>query len=239
MIIEANIREYKEINEEIRQSEDSDMTINKCFGQRYIGATLNNKTITINGTPGNALGAYLNGADIIVNGNAQDAIGDTMNEGTISVYGNSGDATGYAMRGGIIYVKGNIGYRAGIHMKAYKDKQPIIIVGGKAGSFLGEYQAGGTIIILGIDSDGNPPIGNFCGTGMHGGRIILRCKTAPKLHKQVTVKKASKSDIESITNVVTDFCSKFNYSAKDMLDSDFYIITPDTKNPYKQMYVHN
>lgn len=50
------------------------------------------------------------------------------------------DATGYAMRGGKIFVRGNAGYRAGIHMKAYKDKTPVLVIGGKAGSFLGEYQ---------------------------------------------------------------------------------------------------
>lgn len=105
--------------------------------------------------PGNALGAYLNGAEITVSGNAQDAVGDTMNEGKIVVHGQIGDAAGYAMRGGRIYIKGNAGYRAGIHMKAYKDKKPIMVIGGRAGSFLGEYQAGGIIIVLGLNIDGS------------------------------------------------------------------------------------
>ncbi|HBL84454.1 MAG: glutamate synthase [Clostridiales bacterium GWF2_38_85] len=239
MIIEANLKDYKELNEEIRSSNESEITINKCFGQRYIGDALSDKKITINGTPGNALGTYLNGADIIVNGNAQDAVGDTMNDGTITINGNSGDATGYAMRGGKIFVKGDIGYRAGIHMKAYKEKQPVLVVGGKAGSFLGEYQAGGTIIILGLDSNGAPPIANFCGTGMHGGRIFLRCTTAPNLHKQVIVKEAEKEDLDTIAPILNEFCEKFGYNCKDMLNSTYYLVTPDTKNPYKQMYVHN
>jgi glutamate synthase domain-containing protein 3 len=34
-------------------------------------------------------------------------------------------------------------------MKAYQDKIPILVIGGTAGSFLGEYQAGGLIIVLG------------------------------------------------------------------------------------------
>ena len=108
------------------------------------------KNVTIHGIPGNALGAYLNDSHITVNGNAQDAVGDTMNEGKILIYGNIGDAAGYAMRGGKIYVQGNAGYRAGIHMKAYKEKIPVMIIGGCAGSFLGEYQAGGIIIVLGL-----------------------------------------------------------------------------------------
>mgnify|MGYP002508363490 CR=1 FL=1 len=44
----------------------------------------------------------------------------------------------------------NAGYRAGIHMKAYKDKVPVMVIGGTAGSFLGEYQAGGVIVVLGL-----------------------------------------------------------------------------------------
>lgn len=86
-----------------------------------------------------------------------------MNDGAIFVHGSSGDATGYAMRGGKIYVRGNAGYRAGIHMKAYREKQPVLIIGGEAGSFLGEYQAGGIIIVLGLGSGGRAPGGPFCG----------------------------------------------------------------------------
>lgn len=40
------------------------------------------------------------------------------------------------MRGGRIFVRGNVGYRAGIHMKAYQEKVPVIIVGGETGAFL-------------------------------------------------------------------------------------------------------
>ena len=47
------------------------------------------------------------------------------------------------MRGGKIYVRDHAGYRAGIHMKEYKKKVPIMIIGGCAGSFLGEYQPEG------------------------------------------------------------------------------------------------
>ena len=103
--------------------------------------------ITVHGTAGNGLGQYLNGSTIEVFGNAQEAVGDTMNAGEIVVHGNVGDACGYAMRGGKIYIKGDCGYRAGIHMKAYQQQHfPLAVVGGKAGSFLGEYLSGGLIL---------------------------------------------------------------------------------------------
>ena len=145
-----------------------------ALGQRYIGAGQSEGTIILNEVPGNALGAYLDGANIIVNCSAQDATGDTMNAGEITIHGSTGDAAGYAMRGGAIYVQGDAGYRAGIHMKEYKEKVPVLVIGGRTGSFLGEYQAGGIIVVLGIGSEDRQPVGNFCGTGMHGGRIYLR-----------------------------------------------------------------
>ena len=117
-----------------------------ALGQRYIGAGQSEGTIILNEVPGNALGAYLDGANIIVNCSAQDATGDTMNAGEITIHGSTGDAAGYAMRGGAIYVQGDAGYRAGIHMKEYKEKVPVLVIGGRTGSFLGEYLAGGVIV---------------------------------------------------------------------------------------------
>ena len=147
--LDAKNMPAKELCARIRESTDTALAVEHVNGQRYIAAGLGKKELTLTGTPGNALGAYLNGTRITVLGNAQDATGDTMNDGAIFVHGSSGDATGYAMRGGKIYVRGNAGYRAGIHMKAYREKQPVLIIGGEAGSFLGEYQAGGIIIVLG------------------------------------------------------------------------------------------
>lgn len=240
MNITANRMHFKELNLLVRTSEDSEVVIDKCTGQRYIGDGTDSKKITINGIPGNALGAYLNGSKITVNGNAQDATGDTMNDGEIVIHGLAGDATGYGMRGGRIMVKGNTGYRAGIHMKAYEDKFPVLVVGGSAGSFLGEYQAGGRIIVLGLDGDGSAPVGNFCGTGMHGGKIFLRCECPPPgLPEQLSSKAADKNDIEEIRQDIEDFCSEFGFDADKILKSHFIVLNPDSKNPYKRLYTAN
>lgn len=239
MRIIANDMDYKLLNDKIRIGENK-IEIEHCLGQRFIAAGMNNKNISIDGIPGNALGAYLNGATITVNGNAQDATGDTMNEGKIIVHGNIGDAAGYAMRGGQIFVKGNAGYRAGIHMKAYKDKVPSLIIGGNAGSFLGEYQAGGTIIVLGLSDESESIVGNFTCTGMHGGKMFIRsdCKGVHFPH-QVTARKATTEDLSEIENLIDDFCSLFGYNKKEIMNSEFTIVTPDSNNPYQQMYVAN
>ncbi|NLK87438.1 MAG: glutamate synthase [Clostridiaceae bacterium] len=238
MIIDAAGRDHRSLNEEIRKG-DSDITINGCLGQRFIASGMDNVRILINGTPGNALGAYLDGADILVRGNAQDAAGDTMNEGRIVIYGNVGDAAGYAMRGGEIYIRGDAGYRAGIHMKAYSGKLPVMVVGGSCGSFLGEYQAGGMIIVLGLDKE-RPVVGNFCGTGMHGGRIYLRGDIEGlKLPKQVSCKKAGSDEMEVIEKYLVEFSQLFDVPYEKIADKEFHVLTPDTHNPYKQLYVQN
>ena len=237
--IDAANLDYKAVNKALREA-GNDCIIEGCCGQRFIAAGMSDKNLTINGIPGNALGAYLNNANITVNANAQDAVGDTMNEGKILIHGNIGDAAGYAMRGGKIYVQGNAGYRAGIHMKAYKEKIPVMIIGGCAGSFLGEYQAGGVIIVLGLHKDSKHIVGNFPCTGMHGGKMFLR-DSCENIHfpKQVTARCASAEELNEIREYLSEYCSDFGYSEDELLSGSFTVITPDSKNPYKQMYVAN
>lgn len=239
MLIDATTLDYKELNDKIRAC-SGDCMLTGCLGQRFIAAGMSDRTIDINGTPGNALGAYLNGAEIIVNGNAQDAVGDTMNAGAIVVHGNIGDAAGYAMRGGRIFVKGDAGYRAGIHMKAYREKVPVMVIGGTAGSFLGEYQAGGVIVVLGLGAADRRIVGNFPCTGMHGGKMFLRgdC-SGVQFPGQVTAKPAAAEDLQELEGYLAEYCSLFGYDLAEVLNAPFTVVTPDSKNPYKQMYVAN
>lgn len=239
MVINAKELDYRAINDALRAS-DGNVRIEGCLGQRFICAGMSERSIEIDGVPGNALGAYLNGAEITVRGNAQDAVGDTMNNGKIVVHGNIGDAVGYAMRGGCIYVRGDAGYRAGIHMKEYRQKVPVMVIGGCAGSFLGEYQAGGVIVVLGLDSKGKRIVGNFPCTGMHGGKMILRsdCRDID-FPGQVSAKKASDGDLAEIEKYVSEYCFLFGADKEEVMDAPFSVITPDSKNPYKQLYVAN
>ncbi|MCH3917469.1 MAG: glutamate synthase [Spirochaetia bacterium] len=229
---------FKELNDLVRESTNSSIELNDVQGQRFIGAGMKDKTLSIYGVPGNALGACMNsGSQIIVNNDCQDAIGDTMNDGMITVCGNCGDTAGYAMRGGAILIKESAGYRIGIHMKAYKEKQPVIIIGDKAGSFLGEYLAGGTIIVLGMRQHGKCPVGNFCGTGMHGGQIFLRTDELPKdLPPQIKAEIATKEDLESIDAYLELFCTTFSFDKQQLLDAKYYKLTPNSTSPYKQLY---
>ena len=238
-ILNVAVLDHQAINDSLRDVQE-DCTLINCCGQRFIAAGMSDKNITINGVPGNALGAYLNGAEITVHGNAQDAVGDTMNAGKIVIHGNIGDAAGYAMRGGEIFVQGNAGYRAGIHMKEYGEKVPVLVIGGCAGSFLGEYQAGGVILVLGLNRGDKRIVHNFPCTGMHGGKLILRGDCADVTFPgQVSTRTPTDEDFILIRKYVTEYCSLFGADLEEVLRSPFTVVTPDSANPYKQMYVAN
>lgn len=246
MKVDVSSLDFREVNDKLRE-QDGECTLTGCLGQRFIAAGMANREITIEGTPGNALGAYLNGADITVCGNAQDAVGDTMNAGRIVVHGNIGDAAGYAMRGGRIFVRGNAGYRAGIHMKAYKEKIPVMVIGGSCGSFLGEYQAGGVIVVLGLSDEkaagaqgSRRIVGNFPCTGMHGGKMFLRTDAKDIAFPwQVTARPAEEADLAEIRGYVEEYCSLFGCDVDEVMNASYTVVTPGSRNPYKQLYVAN
>ena len=237
--IDATGADYTALNARLRTAEEP-CRLTGCLGQRYIAAGMSHAAVEIEGVPGNALGAYLTGAAITVRGNAQDAVGDTMNDGTIVIHGSVGDAAGYAMRGGAIYVQGNAGYRAGIHMKEYGEKHPVLVIGGRAGSFLGEYQAGGRIVVLGLHTDDKPIVGNFPCTGMHGGKMFLRGH-APgvRFPDRTVVAPATPEDRAELTPLIEQFCTLFGYDPRPLLAAEYTVVTPDSHNPYKQMDVSN
>lgn len=163
-----------------------------------------------------------------------------MNNGKIVVHGNVGDTVGYAMRGGEIYIKSNAGYRVGIHMKEYAEKKPVIVIGGKAGDFLGEYMAGGIIIILGLNTrEYEDTIGNFCGTGMHGGTIYVRGHFKPyKLGKEVKQVKAEAKDLDLISNYIHKFSQHFTADFHSIMKDKFTKFYAYNKRPYGNLYAY-
>lgn len=237
MTIDATGLYYRELNERIAAGEDGEVTVTNLCGQRYIACGAKPRRFILHGTPGNGLGQYMDGAQVEVFGNCQESVGDTMNGGEIVIHGSCGDACGYGMRGGRILIEGNVGYRAGIHMKAYLDHYPVVVIGGTAGSFLGEYLAGGLIAVLGIGADGAYPCRFFCGTGMHGGKIVLRCDEAPAgLPRQVLVREMTEADRAELAPHVQAYCAHFGGDAQALLSQRYYVLTPNPAAGYRQLY---
>ena len=125
-------------------------------------------------------------------------------------------------------------------IKEYGEKIPALVIGGCAGSFLGEYQAGGVIMVLGLNRGNKRIVHNFPCTGMHGGKLILRGECADiQFPSQVSARTASEEDMTLIRRLIEKYCSLFNADCEEILDAPFTVITPDSANPYKQMYVAN
>ena len=242
--IDANGFHYRELNRLIGEAVAKGaerIDLHGVYGQRYIATNLRNGVeIHIHGTPGNDLGAFLDGSRLIVHGNAQDGCGNTMNEGEIIVHGHAGDITGLSARGGRIFVREDVGYRAGIHMKEYEGKRPALVIGGTAQDFLGEYMAGGIVLVLGLTLSGEAcHTARFVGTGMHGGVIYLRGHIdAHQLGKEVGVGPPSRKDWAILRELVTQFASHFGLDAEEILASRFVKLVPLYLRPYGRLYTY-
>ncbi len=217
------------------------IVISNVYGQRYIGTNLKQAVnLEVFGTPGNDLGAFMDGPVIHIFGNAQDGCGNTMNSGKIIIHGSAGDIAGFAARGGEIFVKGNVGYRVGIHMKEYEGKRPTLVIGGTTQDFLGEYMAGGRLIVLGLGlSENERHRANFIGTGMHGGVIYIRGEIEDyQLGKEVRQLEIDENDREIIKEYVLKFTGYFGYNAEEILSKKFIKLLPLSHRPYGRLYAY-
>lgn len=243
-MIKAGVRRYEELNEEINAVLEDN---NKCVvedvnGQRYIGCGLDSgKTIECYGTMGNDIACYLNGGKIIVYGNCQDAVGNTMGGGEIIVHGHSGDAMGYGMRDGQIYIRDNVACRGGIHMKEFRNMRPVLVIGQNAGSFLGEYMAGGTIVLLGLDlKKGEKLFGTHCASGMHGGKIFVRGSFPEEnLSPNIKISELDEDDKKELTEYVGKYCEYFDENYDRIMSEEFKKLSPLTSRPYANLYTPN
>jgi glutamate synthase domain-containing protein 3 len=163
-----------------------------------------------------------------------------MNNGEIIVHGHAGDIIGLSARGGKIFVRDDVGYRAGIHMKEFEDKKPVLVIGGTAQDFFGEYMAGGTVILLGLNlKEGEYHRAKFMGTGMHGGVIYLRGSVdSYQLGREVGVVELEGEDFRVVTELVREFASHFNYDAEEILKHKFSKLYPKWLRPYGMLYTY-
>jgi glutamate synthase domain-containing protein 3 len=212
-------------------------------GQRYIGNGVSGAglRIEIDGVPGNDLAMFMDGPTVVVRGNAQDGVGNTMNAGTVYVHGDAGDVLGYGMRGGKVFVHGDVGYRVGIHMKAYENLVPIMCCGGKARDFFGEYMAGGVLVLLGHHTqfESQPLVGGFCGSGMHGGVILLRGEVEPwQVGKECGIFTAGEEDMKTLRPVVEEWCSEFGEDPSAVMSGQFTKLVPVSHRPYGKLYTN-
>ncbi|MCX6354205.1 MAG: hypothetical protein NTZ78_04790 [Candidatus Aureabacteria bacterium] len=244
MHIDASGLDYRSLNEKIHNAISGgahDITLRNVLGHRYICAGVKGDLrMRIEGIPGNDLGAFMDGPQIEVLGNGQDIIANTMNSGRISVHGNAGDVLGYAMRGGELLIRGNAGYRVGIHMKAFKELMPVLVIGGGVRDFLGEYMAGGIIIVLALEDQSASPAGFGIGSGAHGGVIYVRGSLREnQLGKEIRRMPLTDGDRALLKKYVALFCRTFNLKGSgSILHSRFSKYVPLSHRPYGKLYAY-
>ncbi len=247
LIIDAKDMYYRELNQIIRDRVKEGVTHFRLLnvnGQRYIGAGITKEVlIEVYGVAGQDLGIFMKGPTIIVYSNAQDCVGNTMEGKKIVVHGMAGDVCGYGMRGGKLHILGDVGYRVGIHMKTYKDMVPVIIVGGKAGDFFGEYMAGGILVLLNLwDNDSRPMVGDYLATGMHGGIIYIRGDVDPYLMgKEVGQVELTQEDRALLQDLLEDYCrdfAKYGLDPREILSQPFTKLVPVSARPYGKVYAY-
>ena len=236
---------YRDMNEAVRAAASEGARTVRLLnvnGQRYIGTGMRDTgvRIEVHGTPGQAVAMFMDGPQIEIYGNAQDGVGNTMNSGEVTVHGNAGDVLGYGMRRGRIFVEGDVGYRAGIHMKADDGDRPVIVCGGKARDYFGEYMAGGLLVLLGMHSCLEGPIvGGHVGAGMHGGEIYVRGQVEQWQHgPEVRVTPASHEELAAFAPILADYSRVFGIDHAEILAEPFTRIVPTGHRPYAGLYAY-
>ncbi|MDO8427107.1 MAG: hypothetical protein Q7T24_06305 [Deltaproteobacteria bacterium] len=235
---------YRDLNRQIREAIEAgqkEILVRNVNGQYYMGDGLRgNATITIEGVPGNDLAAFMDGPTLIVKANAQDNIANTMNSGKVIIHGNAGDVLGYGMRGGKLHILGDVGYRIGIHMKGMKRQAPTIIVGGTAGDFFGEYMAGGVLILLGLNrKPGRAIVGDYLGTGMHGGTIYIRGEVEKSIcGAEVGIMDLDEEDEKVLKESLTEYCKDLDLKLEEIMKVGFKKLVPVSLRPYGNLYAY-
>ena len=143
------------------------------------------------------------------------------------------------MRGGKVYVRDDIGYRGGIHMKQYMEKKPVLVIGGNARAFLGEFMAGGLIILLRLGQDKPEPFAEMSlASGIHGGAIFIRGEVADwTLGIGSSAKTATPDELLVITPYVQEFSKHFGLDPVEILSSSFTRVAPVSARPFASKYI--
>jgi glutamate synthase domain-containing protein 3 len=245
VLVDAKGMHFSELGAAVREKVAAGakhLELRNVHGQRYIGTGVSGKVrFDVYGVPGNDLAAFANGPEIHIHNNAQDACCNTMNDGLVVIHGRAGDIVGYSMRGGKVFVRDDVGYRVGIHMKENTmGNRATVVIGGTAQPFLGEYMAGGIILVLGLTlKPGEMHRSSFIGTGMHGGVIYLRGRVEPhQLGKEVGILEPDAEDLKTIEGLVTEYVGHFGGNVAEIMKEPFMKLWPVSKRPYGTLYAY-
>lgn len=212
MSIEAGLCKYAELNDKIKQE------------------LRTKKKVTITAVNGQRyIGCALDaGKTIQVHGTPGNDMACYLNGGKVEVFGNCQDAVGNTMNGGVA-------------VNEFEQMKPVLVIGRNAGSFLGEYMAGGTIVLLGLGMKrGEKLFGTHCASGMHGGKIFVR-GSFPKenISPNIKVTALTDADRQELEGYLKKYCKYFGVSMDEIMKKPFKKLAPATSRPYANLYTPN
>ena len=97
----------------------------------------------------------------------------------------------------------------------------------------------GILVLLGMNTQfqDQPLVGNFCGTGMHGGAIFLRGTVEPwQVGKECGIFTADEEDMQRLTPILTDYAESLGLDAAEILAGTFTKLIPVSHRPYGKLY---
>ena len=93
---------------------------------------------------------------------------------------------------------------------------------------------------LGLTDGSRPIVSNFPCTGMHGGKLFLRSDCRDILFPgQVVARPAVQDELREIEPYLHTFCRLFGGRCDALLRHPFTVVTPNSTDPYRQLYVTN
>jgi formylmethanofuran dehydrogenase subunit C len=114
------------------------------------------------------VGAGMAGGELIVEGDVGAGAGTAMSGGLLRIAGAAGYGAATAMRGGELRIAGDVGDQLGGALPGERTgmSEGIVIVGGKAGGFVGDRMRRGLIVVA-------ESAGPFCAARMLAGTIVV------------------------------------------------------------------
>ena len=98
--------------------------------------------------------------------------------------------------------------------------------------------AGGIQILLGLNRGDREIVGNYVGTGMHGGALYIRDVHLPEWKWGPTVfpHELDDADHAMLRNLLTEFCADFGFDVEVVLAEPFLKLQPRSSRPYAKAY---
>ncbi len=82
-------------------------------------------------------------------------------------------------------------------------------------------------------------VGDFCGTGMHGGTMYIRGNIEDyQLGREVRKIRLDKEDSKILRTYLKEHCAYFSLHLEDILTGDFVKLKPSSHRPYERLYAY-